>query len=103
MAVAHHVAQAREVALRGPTAASSSAGRATCRIAAERLVALRAGELLFHLRQRRSDDVVMVHVRADRLDGVEPEAMDQIEIAGRERRRMRAEVIGVGRGRCGGG
>ena len=62
---------------------------------AERLVALRAVELLFHLRERRSDDVVVVHVRADGLDGVEPHAMDQIEIARRERRRVRAEVIRV--------
>ena len=45
----------------------------TWRIARERLVALRAVELLFHLRQRGSDDVVVVDVRADGLDGVEPE------------------------------
>ena len=38
----------------------------------------------------------MVDVRADGLDGVEPDAVNQIEIAGRERRRVRAEVIGVG-------
>ena len=62
----------------------------------ERLVALRAGELLFHLFQRCSDDVVMMHVRADGFDGVEPEAVNQIEIAGREGGRMGAEVIGVG-------
>ena len=35
-------------------------------------------------------------VRADRLDGVEPHAVNQIEIAGRERGRVGAEVIGVG-------
>ena len=62
----------------------------------ERLVALRAVQLLFHLRERRPDDVVVVDVRADGLDGVEPHAVNEIEIGGRERRRMRAEVIGVG-------
>ena len=61
----------------------------------ERLVALRAGELVFHLREGRPDDVVVVHVRTDRLDHVEPHAMNQIEVAGRERGRMRADVIGV--------
>ena len=62
----------------------------------ERLVAFGTGELLFHLRQRCSDDVVMVHVRTDGLDGVEPQAVNQVEIAGREGWRMGAEVIRVG-------
>ena len=47
----------------------------------ERLVAVGAGELLFHLGQCRPDDVVVVHVRADGLDGVEPEPVNQVEIA----------------------
>ena len=38
----------------------------------------------------------MVHVRSDGLDGVEPHAMNQIEIAWCEGRRMRAELIAVG-------
>ena len=37
-----------------------------------------------------------MHVRPDGLDGVEPQAVNQIEIAGCERGRMGAEVIGVG-------
>ena len=45
------------------------------------LVTLRTGELLFHLFQRCSDDVVMMHVRTDGLDRVEPQAVNQIEIA----------------------
>ena len=95
VAIAHHVAQLRVVAgaedggqLVGPPRRLAN-GR-------ERLVALRAVQLLFHLRQRRPDDVVMVDVRSDGLRGVEPDAMDEIEIAGRERRRVRAEMIGVG-------
>ena len=95
MPVAQHVAQARVVArvkhrreLVGRPRHFADAPRAP----------RRAGtvQLLFHLRERRSNDVVMMHVRTDGLDGVEPHAVNQIEIAGRERRRMRAEVIGVG-------
>ena len=55
-----------------------------------------AGELLFHLCKRCSDDVVMMHVRTDGLDGVEPQAVNQIEVAGCEGWRMGAEVIRVG-------
>ena len=51
---------------RGRTAASSSAGRATWRIDGQRVVALWSVQLLFHLRERGPDDVVVVHVRADR-------------------------------------
>ena len=38
----------------------------------------------------------MMHVWTDGLDGVEPQSVNQIEVAGRERWRMGAEVIGVG-------
>ncbi len=62
----------------------------------EGLVALWAVQLLFHLGERCSDDIVVVHVRADGLGRVEPDTMNEIEIAGRERRRMGAEMIGVG-------
>ena len=62
---------------------------------AERFVALRAGELLFHLRERRPDYVMVVHVRTDCLDGIEPHAVDQVEVARRERRRMRTNVVRV--------
>ena len=93
--VAQHVAQPRVVAgakhgrrVRRRAARPRGWPRAPRRVG--------AGELLFHLCQCRSDDVVMMHVRADGLDGVEPEAVNQVEIAGREGRRMRAEVIGVG-------
>ena len=95
VAVAHHVAQLRVVA--GAQHRRQLVGRPR-RLAdgGERLVALWSVQLLFHLRERCPDDVVMMHVRADGLGRVEPDAMNEIEIAGRERRRMRAEVIGVG-------
>ena len=95
VAVAQHVAQPRVVA--GAQHRRELFGRP--RLFPNRgdgLVALRTGELLFHLFQRCSDDVVVMHVRADGLDGVEPQPVNQIEIAGREGRRMRAEVVGVG-------
>ena len=60
------------------------------------LITLRTGELLIHLLQRCSDDVVVVHVRADALDRVEPQPVNQIEIAGSQGWRMRAQVVGVG-------
>jgi hypothetical protein len=50
---------------------------------------------LFHFRERRANDVVVVNVRPDRLDGVEPHPVNEIEIDRRERRRMRADVIRV--------
>ena len=50
-------------------------------MAARRFVAFWAGELVFHLCQRCSDDVVVMHVWADGLDGVEPQAVNQIEVA----------------------
>src|SRR6185295_20349185 len=62
----------------------------------ERLVPGWAGELLFHFGERRANDVVVVNVRTDRLDGVEPYPVNQIEIDRRKRGRMRADVIGVG-------
>ena len=81
VAVAHHVPQLRVVAgaedrrqLVGPPRRLAD-GR-------ERLVALLAVQLLFHLRERRPDDVVMMDVGSDGLGRVEPDAMDEIEIAG---------------------
>ena len=62
----------------------------------EGLIALRAVQLLFHLSEGCSDDIVVVHVWADGLGRLEPDAMNEVEIAGRERRRMGAEMIGVG-------
>jgi len=38
----------------------------------------------------------MVHVRPYRLDGVEPDAMNQTEVAWCERRRMRSKEVGIG-------
>ena len=79
VAVPQHVAQPREV----PRAHDRRQffGR-SCDVAdrCDRVVALRSGKLLFHLRKRGPDDVVVVHVRPDGLDRVEPETMNQIEI-----------------------
>ena len=46
--------------------------------------ALGTGELLFHLCQCCPNDVVMMHVRPDRLGRIQPHAVDQLEIFGRE-------------------
>jgi hypothetical protein len=54
------------------------------------------GELVFHLCQGCANDVVVMHVRPNRLNGVEPHAMNQIEIARGDGRRMRAEMKGIG-------
>ena len=78
------------------TAASSSAGRAVVADAGERLVPIGTVQLCFHVRERRPDDVVVVDVGADHLRGFPPHAVDEVEIAGRERRQVRAEVVGVG-------
>jgi len=47
----------------------------------ERPVALRTVQLLFHLRQCRSDDVVMMDVRPDGFRRIEPETMDLVQVA----------------------
>ena len=95
MPVAHHVPQLCVVAgakhgreLVGPSRRLAD-GR-------ERLVALRSVEFLFHLRKRCPDDVVMMDVRADGLGRIQPDAMDEVEIGGRERRRMGADVVRIG-------
>ena len=62
----------------------------------DRLVTLGTSELLFHLFQRCSDDIVMMHMWTDGLDGVEPQAVNQIEVARCKGWRMGAEVVGVG-------
>ena len=61
-----------------------------------RPVALWTCELFFHLLQRCSDDIVMMHVWTDGLDGVEPQPVNQVEVARCKGRRMGTEVIGVG-------
>ena len=93
--VANHVAQARKVAC--PDHGRKFIGR-PCHTAnrVHRVIALGTVQLLFHLREGCPDHVVMVHVRANGLHRVEPQTMNEIEIAGRECGRMRAEVIGVG-------
>ena len=75
------MSRSREKSRARTTAASSSAGRAArgSPRAPRRVV---DHELLFHLRQCRSDDVVMMHVRADGLDGIEPHTVNQIEVGG---------------------
>ncbi len=93
--IPQHVAQARVVA--GPKHRDEFLGRP--RLLADRgngLVTLGTGELLFHLCQRCSDDVVMMHMWTDRLDGVEPQAVNQVEVARCEGGRMGAEVIRIG-------
>ena len=62
----------------------------------ERLVPSGPLQLFRHLLQGRSCHVVVMNVRTDRLDGVEPHLVNQIEIARGERRVVRAEVIGLG-------
>ena len=81
MAVAHHVAQPRVVAR------AQHGGQLVgqpCDLAhgGDRLLALWAVQLLFHLSQGGADHVVVVDVRADGLGDVEPEPVDLIEIAG---------------------
>ena len=91
-AVAHHVAQPREVALANDRGELVGGARRVAH-ALQRRVAVRAVELLFHMGQCRSHDVAMVHVRADGLGGVEPEPVNEIEVFGLEGGRVRAEVI----------
>ena len=43
----------------------------------DRRIALRSGKLLFHLSEGGSDDVVVMDVGPDGLDGVEPETMNR--------------------------
>ncbi len=77
--IADHVAQLREVS--PPHDRRKLVGRT--RHAPDGLegpVALWARELLFHLRQCRPDDVVMVHMGPDGLRGVEPEAMNLVQV-----------------------
>ena len=93
--VAEHVAKPRVVAgakhrgefLGGPRLVSDRR---------DSIVALGTVELLFHLFQRCSDDVVVMHVGTDALHGVEPQAVNQVEVARSERRWVGAEVIRVG-------
>ena len=78
------------------TAASSSAGPRRVAHQLQRGLAVGAVQLLFHMRQRGAHDVVVVHVRTDGPDDVEPEPVNVFEVFGRERGRVRAEVIGGG-------
>ena len=80
VAIAKHVSQPRVVA-RAKHGGKLVGGASHFSDRRDRVVALRPGQLLFHLFQRCSDDVVMVHVWTDRLDGVEPHAVNQIEVA----------------------
>ena len=77
--VPHHVAQAGVVAavqhrreLLGGT--SRLAERRQC------LVPVGTGELLFHLCQSRTNDIMVMDVRAHRLDGIQPDAMNEIDV-----------------------
>ena len=77
-------------------AASSSPGRAAVWIAREGVVAAGSVELFGHLRQCCSHYVVVMNVRPDRLDGIEPHLVDEIEIARRQFGVVGAEMKGVG-------
>ena len=78
--VAQHVAQPRVVA--GTKHRSQFLG-GPCHVSdcGEGLVTFGAGELLFHLRERCSDDIVMMQVWPDGLDRVEPQPVNQIQVA----------------------
>ena len=81
MAVANQVAQPREVA-------GVKGGQQLIRRSrdladeAERVVALRPRELSFHMRECRSDNLVVVDVGPDRLRCIEPHAVNQTETGG---------------------
>src|SRR5215471_8016785 len=95
MAVAHQVAETGVVSR--PNARLEFVGRASDlpdRI--ERRVAVGAGKFLFHLFQSRSYNIMMMDVRPDSLDGIEPHAVDKIEIAWHESRWMGSEVESIG-------
>jgi len=49
----------------------------------KRAFALRSCKFLFHLRQCRTNDVVMMNMRPDSFDSVEPHAMYEFEITWR--------------------
>ena len=90
--IAHHVAQPREVSI------AHDGGQLVRRSGhladrGQRVLALRSRKLLLHLDEGGPDDVVVVDVRPDGLGGIAPQAMNQIEVGGGERRRVRTDVI----------
>jgi hypothetical protein len=80
MPVAQHVSQARVVA-RAKHARELFGRSCLFPYGCDRLFTLWTGELFFHLLQRCSDDIVMMHMWPDGLDRVEPQAVNQVEIA----------------------
>src|SRR5262249_17255084 len=50
----------------------------------KRLFSMRTVELLFHLCKCSPDDVVMMHLGANRFDGIEPHAVNQVKVGGGE-------------------
>ena len=48
----------------------------------QRVFSLWTCELLFHLRQGCANNVMMMHMRADRFDSVQPDTVNQIKIVG---------------------
>src|SRR5262249_57444625 len=93
-AVAHDVAEGGEVAAAND-GGNFFRGSRDLPNRPQGILPVGAVELLRHLVQRGSDDVVMMNMWPDRLGRVEPQMMDEIEIAFRERRRMRAEKIAL--------
>ena len=94
-AVAHHVAKLGEIAQ------ADGGGEFVRRFRhlpdrPQRVVAVGTVELLSHGRQGCSDDVVVMHVGPERLDGLEPHHVNEIEVFRVEGRRVGAEVVDVG-------
>ena len=48
----------------------------------ERFIALRSCKFLFHLCQCRTNNIVMMNVWTDGLHGIEPHAMNEVEVTG---------------------
>ncbi len=62
----------------------------------QRFGLLRAGQVVTQLLERDPDDVPVAEVEPHGVDRLEPECVDQVEIVGRQRRRVRAELEVLG-------
>ena len=90
--VAHHVAQPSEIA-RAQHGRELVGGARRLAHELQRGLAVGTVQLFFHMLQRGPHDIAMMHVGPDGAGDVEPEPVNQIEIPGLERRRVRAELI----------
>ena len=100
--VSHQVAQPGEIA-GADDGRQLVAGPRRLAHEAERGLAVGSFEFVVHMLEGGPHHIAVMHVRANGADHVEPERVNQIEIAGVERRRMRAELIGGGRAASDGG